>query len=631
MVIGDSAAASLGVVAETFPEILGRGRLPRRVINAALVGMTSADAVALFDGLARDLEPGDAVVICLGHCDASGFGPLKPRFPFLAPILRRAIQPWYQSLNPWSVRSSPYEFTSRTSFVETLPCVAPDEFEANLGDLVRRARRRRLRVILLNPFGQRWFPPANHFPSALFLRVFGGAEHHPFAASGGSELPHALSEHQAGHLEAAQWLYRKIRAEGGPTARCVAWNNEAEIAFSRGDAERALGLCRRAAAEETPLALVSRFNKALALRKLGFADAAERTAAAVLDDDRGSYRISSAHREAARRVADACAGPDLSYLDLAELLEPDDVMDYCHPTPAGHGKIAEAIEERLSQGESASPTGDPCASLVEYRYGNPDYALGGDEDFFDHFHLRVSPPDPRPASLADRSRAVPYERILAAQSGLAPLPDGVDRGGLDVLAHPFLGWSRLLAFAPPEEPTDLGAAPSFYRLRLGASVLADGEARNNAVKAAPNLDPILPRPDRLESWIHAIGVSECCLEKRALKEAVEDGLKSGAIFDRIEARIARALGEGHQPGNRWRTSRSWFFREALWFGTPSSEWIFLDREGIAAAAESLVMIDAIADEESTRTRARERLAALGDEVGRLSRRQPACPAAVSAP
>lgn len=614
LVVGDSASASLGVVESTYPELLAAGRLPIHVRNAALVGMTSADALACFPALLRDLAPGDAVVLCLGHCDAAGYGPLKPRFPVLGPSLRRLIQPWYQSLSPWSVRTSPFEFSPQTGDLDLLPCVPADEFEANLCDLVRAARSRRVKVILLNPFGRRWFPPANHTPCSLFIRLFGADEHHPFPASGGTDdVRHALTVHQAGQLEAARWLYGSLRNNADPTTRCLALNNEAEIAFSRGETERAIGLCGRASRETTPLAVLPAFNRALALRRAGFTAAADRAADAVLEADRGSYRITAAHRAAAGRVAEALEGPDLVYRDLAELLAPDDVIDYCHPTPSAHRRIAAMLEDVLVESLGIRRSPEASAGSFSARYGNPDSALGGDEDFFDHFHLRSSSAAAPPSELP-RAASIDYERILAAASGQEAPPDGLDRSDLDTLSHPILGLPALLAAAPRVEPTDRGVAPSFYRLRLGASLLADAEARSRAVTASPRLDDLLPRASRIQQWSVALGIADKLVTRDLVKRAVADDIRSGKALERVDLRLARALGPENRPGNRWRTSRSWFFREALWFGTPSTPWIFCDREGIAAAAESLVVLDALAESASIRGEARRRLLELGNRL-----------------
>lgn len=627
LVLGDSASASVGVVEETYPELLAHGRLPLRVINAALIGMTSLDATALLPRLLDELAPGDAVVVCLGHCDAAGFGPLKPRFPVLGAPLRRLLQPWYQSLNPWSIREAPYRFAPRSSAIELLPCVAPDEFEANLADLVRLSRRRGLRVLILNPFGRRWFPPANHTPCSLFLRVFGSGERHAFpAGAGGDDVLHALSQHQEGHDEAAAWLYRRLLESSDPTTRAVAMNNLAEIAFARGELDRAIGLAGRASREPTPVAVLPAYNRALALRQLGFVDAANRAADAVLDEDRGSYRISPAHRAAAARVAERYASEDCLYIDLADVLSEDDVLDYCHPTPSGHRRIADAAEPVLARWFELRPAKTDENGVFETRLGNPDAALGGDEDFLDHFHLRGEASAAGSVSTVQPTSAPEpgYDRVLAAISGDAAPPDGMDRAACDTLAHPLLGLSALRARVTSSEPTDRGAAPSFFRLRLGASLFSDPRGHARAVKEYPALSGLVPRPRRVREWCRSLGIEGRTVPLATLREAVATSVESGELFARIERRLDLALADPQgRAGTRARTSRSWFFREALWFGTPSSPWCFGDREGVAAAAESLVAIDLLTDSDAIRAKAAGALERL---AGRIAECGPSAPA-----
>ena len=318
LVLGDSTAFGWGVgEGESFSELL-QARLDGtstsalaaphlRVLNAAVPGYSSFQVRLQAEALIPRWRPA-VVVLCVGNNDAWPVARSDREVDTsrrLAAVLESALSKSH--LLVWaSERLRPHRpatFTAST-LAGSVARVSVSEYADNLRAIVSLARDAGARVILLGSSVNLYFPPDR-------LELQPGAEAR-------DELQRSVGElSQRGAFEAAL--------------------------------ERT-----RAAAAAAPESFYPIYLEGIVLTLMGRTDAGLERLEEALERNPFPERSKRSYREAAREVAERAGA---AYLDVNALFRdasaPDPVqaatfyLDWCHPTPAGHRLIADALFEQI--------------------------------------------------------------------------------------------------------------------------------------------------------------------------------------------------------------------------------------------------------------------------------------------
>jgi len=223
LLLGDSASAPTGGFFPTYVEALlagWGGARPLEVVNLSAVGMTSADALALWREWCFTKPVPDALLIYLGHCDACAFGYRKPRRPKWAGAgWSRWRDRLYKCFTPSSQRVPRYQFTPQTDLFPLRECVSQADFVANIGDLVESGLKAGARVVLVNPTSKTDYPPCNNTGNFIFYKIFGLLDAHPYRVEDAEDedapdllpLRAALNYHGRGELGQAELLDQALQ------------------------------------------------------------------------------------------------------------------------------------------------------------------------------------------------------------------------------------------------------------------------------------------------------------------------------------------------------------------------------------------------------------------------------------
>lgn len=360
LVLGDSCSAGIGAAQAVYPAILHKSLdSAHRLENHAVPGLTSADAARYYHR-AMVRHRWDFVIVYLGNTEAS------------RSVYKGAYRRW-RDMPGRSERRRAGQIVSIEQHENLIfsdraeqfsVATTPQDFRKNLELIVHLARRHGTRVILINPIANGRFPAALMGSNAAFYKLVGLnarlADRLTGAGASAQALVMAIAEHEHGELAAAAERYRLL-AEGDGQVRPIALNNLAVLLDQRDTDESPLAILKQLTEEPGATGAVAAYNLSRMLARRGQSDEANEYAALAVEQDSNLYRVKSAYRQ---QLAELSGYANVDVLDLAELLNSTDFIDYCHPIAEAHRTIAAAIMPMLTRsrgiGEREPDAGYVC-------------------------------------------------------------------------------------------------------------------------------------------------------------------------------------------------------------------------------------------------------------------------------
>ncbi|WP_196942700.1 hypothetical protein [Streptomyces sclerotialus] len=560
--------------------LLGRAH---RIENHAVPAFSSADAARYYLRV-QARRRWDTVVVYLGNTD----GAQSPH--------KGAYRRWRDIRKPRRnrgdrrsvIRIRPPEQAVFDEGQES-PTVAttPREFGRNIESIVRAARHRRTRIVLINPVANHRFPAALMGSNAPFYRFVGldNSWSGTLKANGTPSdlLIEAIGAHERGEAATALDRYRRLM-DRPSRAATIATNNLAVLLDEQHGGDRPLTMLRQLAGADGASGAVAAFNLSRMLDRRGRHEEAFEYAQLAVERDSNLYRAKSAYRQ---HITHLSAYDHVDVIDLAQVLAPGDFVDYCHPTAEGHRAIAEAINERLPGGPRSGSERDAGYHCV---HPNTDAFFDIGRTMTDRFAIdtRAEGGDVQRATavMVDGARE-PEGPGAAAATPEWPVPESdVQANVVHTLRfafrHPMITSLADVRRAPPVHGWETGRFPEFYLYRLLHGYAAMAEARRldglpDAAGSHWQLAPDIHRERILPD-----------LPFDRVAEPAPDVAYCRRVLDRVRHHLAGhpALFEDTRA-ERIARVKFWYLREGFRYGTHSRRSMLYPLWELEQAVEAL--------------------------------------------
>jgi hypothetical protein len=280
--------------------------------------------------------------------------------------------------------------------------------------------------------------------------------------------------------------------------------------------------------------------------------------AEAVENDISVYRIRQSYRAV---IAGLSALRGIQILDLSGILDPQDFVDYCHPTDKGHEKIAHMLSEVILSDERPAQPSE--GSSYEVRLPTPNYVRAPDQTLCDYYCI---------------DWPTPQARIEATLRSMASQPGGGTDGSADRLRdcirnflqvnsdHPIFTENIRLVDAWAPRSHEIFSCPEnyIYRLMYNYSTAFEKEATAKYLVESTALETV--RMSSNDYKRISLRANEESLETEIdVRREYYDAIVRKTI-DRLSSadRIYRVV-----IGERIRTLMTWYTREALRYGTQS--------------------------------------------------------------
>lgn len=588
LVLGDSSVSSLGCSSKNLFDYFSLETSydqQLKIINSSIVGMTSADAWSNFKLFVKR-NTVDVLMLYVGNCDACGYGFSKRKAPLWlggnVPRLTSSLSKGNRSPGYSSLRLE----SPGNSECPIQPCVTPDDFRTFTEATIKIALKKNIRVILINPFSNHWFPPSNTSPNKLLYRIISIPEHFCFSKDTFFDSLLIANEHlNRSQINEAIAAYKVIITHSANVhLSMIAKNNLAYCYFRLYHIPEALETLDTIQVMESPYYPVILYNKAMiASAQNDFANTHEILMLA-LEADRASYRITSHYRSVLAALSKKYDS-SINYVDAASVLTDNNFFDYCHPDQDGHKMLFLAVKEVL---ESIAPLKPgPHIPGIMYHSLNPDRFFGFKEHAFIHYKLVKS---------ADK-RFIETTMHHAEHSCYSDQIKKFDDSKLEtslrpvfrILRHPIFGMVEFLRASPPDCDADQGRFTEFYFLRHLLPICQKKECSENLCNLFNALSRILPDLAKLEAFMHE-ALSWCRIPANTDVAKIFHSLPLTTIESRLHTLLNHMVKKEPVVTEKYRTITQWFFRESLLFGTTSDYLMFCDRQALFDCATTCLFV-----------------------------------------
>lgn len=585
--IGDSSASGIGLGREVFPRRVATlaaegGYGPVRAVNCAVPGFTSTDAAALVRDIAGTggLGAGSAVVLYLGNNEQAA-SRYKGRYSGLT-RWRRALKSLMPETNGGGVvRWGRGGLHFEPDPAEAATANTVEDFLFNMRQVLKVVHLAGGRAVVVVPSANKRFPHGVGLPNAPWFKAAHSTDrisdfirqwYDPDGGVVGGLYRGILALEKGRYGLAREFCVEAARADA-PAVRAAAANNAAVALAGLGRVDEARRTLERAAAEHPLYAPIYLDNVARILRVQGRHGGADEADRAAFHADTSLYRVKDEGREALKLAAQESGA---AIVDVDALAGGGGFVDYCHPTPDLHGRIAGAVMEALC--DDLPRAGGECG--YERWLVSPDAFSGRCGSLLDYYQIDRGEADPEGVfcTFMETSRVdVPEEDFLAEAI------IGFTRSALE---HPLFGFGEDLMAMPPQYWFEMLSFPEFHTYRILAVYLdmLERAGEGGMLAEYPGFD------------FSAAAYRDLVLmkRKRPLQRPVST---SPAYAARLVQSLRRYLRDRARfaidPEVRRRTVIYWYTRESFRYGTQSRTSMLFDVWSYERAMEALLAACAI--------------------------------------
>ena len=379
-IIGDSSSSTIGEDTNVYPRIL-YNRISKyvncQITNYAVPGMTSSDAKSLYFSEIKN-QNNDILIIYLGNND-SAYGKHKGHYSHLLWNVRKLFIK-KKRYNEFFYLKNKFKFNFESSDLSIVN--SPSDFKKNLESIIKHNAKSKKLTILINPIANNFFPSGSGVDNYEFFKLINFQDNVSNFLIGTDEwsklLLKAIENQENNNYSESIKIYEKIVEKQTNVLSLIAKNNLAVI-FSEKDFYKCKNILQSLLNKYKEYDPVIYYNLYLLLREKNIEEA-NKYLILSYSKDFSLYRIQNEYRDSLREIHNKFS---IKYLDLKNILNESDFIDYCHPKSEAHKKIADNIVSLIDKNfESFN-------KLTKKSYINalvsPDYFNDTTKNFIDYY------------------------------------------------------------------------------------------------------------------------------------------------------------------------------------------------------------------------------------------------------
>ena len=345
-ILGDSSSSGIGLAEDCYPyQITGllKEKQGLQIKNYAVPGLTSSDAAAFYHSRV-EFSGADVLIIYLGNNEGAA-GDSKPfrNYHFKSLLFFFKVGQRSKVLKPFDSKRKNF-FRYEESF-EPSPVVSPLDFKKNIESIIVHAKKRGTKVVLICPVANRYFTSGLGCANFGFIKNIDSQEKiagqlRPID-EGSKILIEGIRCQEEGLHTAMLQHYDGLINTKGNLLSFLAGHNRAIFGAIK-DPENSEQQMLSLLGQYRQYDAVIYYNLYLLNRSKGDWPRAEHYLHLSYEQDGSLYRVKDQYRDVILHLAKEHS---LDCLDLKQVLDADDFIDYCHPTAEGHAKIAFSLKK----------------------------------------------------------------------------------------------------------------------------------------------------------------------------------------------------------------------------------------------------------------------------------------------
>lgn len=379
-IIGDSSSSTIGGSTNIYPEILYNKITKEKnceIVNYSVPGVTSSDAKSIYFSQIKESN-NDVLIIYLGN-NESVYGPHKGYCSNLFWNIRKFF---YKKENYNELFFLKDKFKFSYKFSNFSISNLNSEFKKNVESIVRDSEKKNLVTILINPVANRQFYSGAGAKNFEFFKLINIDDKVSNLLTGSDEqssfLIKAINFQEKKLYKESTQVYEKIIKENNNILSFISKNNLAVI-FSAENTECSKQMFKNLLNTYKEYDPIIYYNLYL-LEKGRDSTSAEKYLNLSYSKDFSLYRIQKDYRNSLEEIKNEFK---IDYLDLKNILNENDFIDYCHPTKEAHKKIADNIVDLICKNSQLLK--NSRKNYYINKLVSPDYFNNPRKNFVDYY------------------------------------------------------------------------------------------------------------------------------------------------------------------------------------------------------------------------------------------------------
>ena len=381
-IIGDSASSTIGEDTNIYPRIL-YNRISKeqncQIMNYAVPGMTSSDAKSLYFSEIKNLN-NDILIIYLGN-NESAYGSHKGHYSHLFWNIRKLFIE-KKDYNKFFYIKNKFRFSYEFSDLSIVNSCS--DFKKNIESIIKHTIKNRKFTILINPIANKLFPSGAGVKNFEFFKLINFQDKVSNLLSASDKwsdlLLKAINYQENNHYAESIKIYEKIAERKKGILSLIAKNNLAVI-YAEKNPEKSKNELKSLLNIFKKYDPIIYYNLYLLEKKQNILEA-NKYLDLSYSKDFSLYRIQNEYRNSLRELHDRF---HISYLDLKDILNETDFIDYCHPKSEAHKKIADNIINLIHKNFESFK--NSTKKFYTNKLVSPDYFNDSTKNFVDYYFI----------------------------------------------------------------------------------------------------------------------------------------------------------------------------------------------------------------------------------------------------
>jgi len=384
-ILGDSSSSSIGERDHTYGFKLFEKLSKKKevsIFNYSTIGATSSDQCMYFHQNLKN-KIFDYLIIYLGNNECV-YSSKKGNNNFIFWKLKNIFnfRPNYSNINFLNDKFRFKDFLTSKKIPNTT-----QEFNKNIKSIIKSCKKRKIKVILINPIANQNFLPSVSLENFEYLKFINlnekMSEDLKYIHEDSKKLIEGIKNFENSNYEKAKITFKKLSSHSkNEIVKLVSANNLAVTMYNEKKYDEAIRIFLNLLDKnKSKFKSIFCFNLSLIFKKINNLDKFNYYKNLSYDNDLYSYRVKNEYREIIKEIS---MQENVQLLDLKNILSQKNFIDPCHPNKDGHEKIANNLCELIikDQDEGLKNLGNNKFHSIHI---NPDYFNNPKKSFYDYY------------------------------------------------------------------------------------------------------------------------------------------------------------------------------------------------------------------------------------------------------